>query len=268
MTRPALRTGPITITDLEKYVSEESDFSFEMKVLAELTRLGFGCAHSGAYQDPVTRHVRQYDIRAVKRRDSFDLTLAVECKNVRENYPLLVSAVPRRKKEARHDVIIIHPQRGNSTEIREIAGWSIYKTDEMVGKGLTHVGVTERKGELTGDDSETFERISQAINSAEELVVEAIRDASPPFIRVIVPVVVVPEGRLFQAEYDSKGSLTRSPYPVKQATLFLDHAWSHEKGIEGKLYYTMTHLQIVTFDALKEATDHWIGPNGFFRTFD
>jgi hypothetical protein len=192
----------------------------------------------------------------------------VECKNVRENYPLLVSAVPRKKNEAYHDVIIIHPQRGNSTEIREIKGSSIYKGDEMVGKALAHVGVTERKGELTGDDSETFARIHQAINSAEELIIEAMRDASPPFIRVIVPVVVVPEGRLFQAEYDSTGSLTRSPYPVKQATLFLDHAWSHEKGIEGKLYYTMTHLHIVTLDALEAATGHWIGSKGFFQTFD
>jgi hypothetical protein len=268
MTRAALKKDAITVADLEKYVSEKSDFSFEMKALSELTRLGFGCTHSGTYQDPVTRHMRQYDIRAVKRREAFDLTLAVECKNLRDNYPLLVSAVPRKKNEAYHEVIVIHPRRGNETEIRKVTGWSIYRAEDMVGKTLTHVGVTERKNELTGDDSETFERINQAVNSAKELVVEAMCDASPPFIRVVVPVIVVPKGTLFQTEYDASGNLTKPPYPVEQATLFLEHEWSHEKGIEGRLSYTMTHLHIVMFDSLATATQQWMGANGFFKTFD
>jgi hypothetical protein len=40
-------------------------------------------------------------------------------------------------------------------------------------KWSPQVGIT-KINELTGDDSDTFERISQAINSAEELVVEAL----------------------------------------------------------------------------------------------
>src|SRR5260370_14741417 len=110
-----------------------------MRVLSEFTRLGFECAHSGTYQDPVTQRVRQYDIRAIKKRNACDLTLAVECKNVRENYPMLVTAVPRRRTEAFHEVIIIHAQRGNETEIRKVGIPSLYKANDMAGKVVTQV---------------------------------------------------------------------------------------------------------------------------------
>ena len=180
---------------------------------------------------------------------------------------MLVTSVPRRRNESFHELIVIHAQRGNETEVRKIGNQSLYKPDDMVGKAVIQVGVIKSSGELTGDDSETFERVSQAINSAEELVVEALLNASPPLIRVVVPVIVVPNGTLFQADYDSAGNLTKQPHPVKEATLFLDHAWSTDKGMEGKLFYVMSHLHIVTFDSLALVTEHWAGADGFFGTF-
>jgi hypothetical protein len=122
---------------------------------------------------PITKRIRQFDIRAIRRQTNCGLTLAVECKNIRRSFPLLVTAVPRRKVESFHQMIVIHPQRGNATEIRRIDIPSCYESRQMVGKVVTQVGIT-KINELTGDDSDTFERISQAINSAEELVVEAL----------------------------------------------------------------------------------------------
>jgi hypothetical protein len=182
-------------------------------------------------------------------------------------FPLLVTAVPRRKVESFHQVIVIHPQRGNATEIRRIDIPSCYESRQMVGKVVTQVGIT-KINELTGDDSDTFERISQAINSAEELVIEALLNASPPFIRVVVPVLVVPTGTLFQIDFNAAGDIHKHAHSVEEATLFIDHAWSTDKGIEGRLDYAMSHLHIVTFDALRKVTKRWMGEQGFFRTFE
>ena len=169
----------------------------------------------------------------------------MECKDIRRNFPLLVTAVPRRRVESLHQAIVIHPQRGNATEIRQIDIPSCYESRQMVGKVVTQVGIT-KTNELTGDDSDTFERISQAINSAEELVIEALLKVSPPFIRVVVPVLVVPTGALFQIDFNAAGDIHKHAHSVEEATLFIDHAWSTNKGIEGRLYYAMSHLHIVT----------------------
>jgi hypothetical protein len=98
-----------------------------------------------------------------------------------------------RKSKYFHHVIAILPMRGNETETRTIVP-SCYEIDQMVGKAVIQVGI--KHNELTGDDSETLGKISQAINCAEELTVESLVSASPLFIRVIVPVLVVPAGGL------------------------------------------------------------------------
>jgi hypothetical protein len=89
-----------------------------------------------------------------------------------------------------------------------------------------------------------------------------------PFIRVVVPVLVVPTGALFQIDFNAAGDIHKHAHSVEEATLFIDHAWSTDKGIEGRLYYAMSHLHIVTFDALRKVTKRWMGEQGFFRTFE
>src|SRR3989337_2844914 len=101
---PRLKDDPITAQDFVDFVNHDSDFAFEMRVLAQLRELGFECSHSGTYRDPVTEKFRQYDIRAVKHQNQSTLALAVECKNFRPNYPILLSAVPRTLPEAFHDL--------------------------------------------------------------------------------------------------------------------------------------------------------------------
>src|SRR5260370_37168803 len=95
-----IKSDPITERDLEAFVASDSDFAFEMKVLAQLRSLEFDCEHSGTYQDPVSDKIRQFDIRAKKKKGDYLLALAVECKNVRPSSPLLLSAVPRTATES------------------------------------------------------------------------------------------------------------------------------------------------------------------------
>jgi hypothetical protein len=44
MTKPK---APMTQSDLEKFVENDSDFAFEMRVLVQLRALGCHCEHSG-----------------------------------------------------------------------------------------------------------------------------------------------------------------------------------------------------------------------------
>jgi hypothetical protein len=94
-----LKPGAVTQADLIEYLDSYAVFSFEVGVLKALTELEFSCDHAGSYTDRATRKDREFDIRATKEFGKCFLRLAVECKNLRENFPLLVSCLPRREED-------------------------------------------------------------------------------------------------------------------------------------------------------------------------
>ena len=71
-----LLPDPITQSDLEEYLSDYADFSFELRVLKVLTDLKLQCQHGGTYEDPVTGKSREFDIKSSTSRqihkDSFE----------------------------------------------------------------------------------------------------------------------------------------------------------------------------------------------------
>jgi hypothetical protein len=101
-----LKPDPITVSDLIEYLENHSDFSFEIETLRALIKLGFTCEHGGTYKDPATQIPREYDIRATHQVKERLLHLAVECKNLRPDFPLLISCLPRRPEEAFHELSI------------------------------------------------------------------------------------------------------------------------------------------------------------------
>jgi hypothetical protein len=264
---PRLNSTDISEKDLEEYLASESDFAFEMSVLSLLRKLDFACSHAGTYEDPITQKIRQYDLRAEKAKGNFKLALAIECKNLHTNFPLLISAVPRTVDEAFHEVIRF--RSATATSMRDVLrvdrGRSCYRPGEMVGKRTDQVGRAEHKAELFSDDGATFDKISQAINSSKDIFSETAWDTSFPYLRVVVPVLVVPSAVLWQVEYDRDGNITKHPYHVNDTTLFIDHSWSELVGME-RLNYRISHLHIVTLSYLEEALELWTGPKGFFST--
>src|ERR1700691_4694045 len=101
------KLGPeaITAEQLRGFVENSSDFAFEMEVLSCLRRSDCSCSHSGTYEDPIKSKLRQYDLRADKIDGAHRLAFSVECKNLRPNFPLLISAVPRNESEVFHEVV-------------------------------------------------------------------------------------------------------------------------------------------------------------------
>jgi hypothetical protein len=264
---PRLRKGdPITARDLAEFVGSNSDFAFEMRVVAQLRALGFECSHSGTYRDPVTEKIRQFDIRAVAHRRNSTLALAVECKNLRPNNPLLLSTVPRTTPESFHNLLVWDPDAFVHASVRPVTGLdSVYRPGEMVGK-KTHQVFREGSGKLDSNDEATFDKLNQAVNSCQDLVREYGLKRSQPLLRAIVPLLVVPKGLLWQVDYDTDGNLKTAPRGVTRASLFLNHAWSADAGMGVTIFFRLSHIELATLDALAGIVDTYFGSGGFFST--
>jgi hypothetical protein len=193
----ASSNNPIRETDLNEFVDHDSDFAFEMPVMSEFAHLGFIGQHSGTYRDPVSGKARQFDLRVRKHSGDFSLTIAAECKNVQSTFPLLVSAVPRTNDESYHDVIRFREaQTYKFSSVEKVsANESRYRPSKMVGKKIDQV--KREKQTLVSDDSATFDKCSQAVNSCRDLIQEMSNFPRTPSLRVVIPALVVPSGTLF-----------------------------------------------------------------------
>jgi hypothetical protein len=257
----------ITKAEIDKFVSEDSDFGFEMSVLAQLRALGFECSHSGTYTDPITKKIRQFDLRATIEGGNCKLALALECKNLRS--PLLISAVPRTATEAFHSVIkyLGNPSMYHApVECIEVGHRNTtYAVNQSVGKKTDQI--RREHARVVSDDSATFDKMSQAINSAEDVIHDLVNEGEDtPRFRVVVPVLVVPPGLLWQVDYDANGRLIVEARIVDIATCYVDHGWRANTGIHF-VWYRISHLEIVTSEFLSRAVESWFGKSGFFRIY-
>jgi hypothetical protein len=254
-------------TDIEAYLNNYSDFSFEIKVLQKLNSLGFSCEHSGTYEDPITRKTREFDIRAKKLcekkdKESSNFCLAVECKNLRENFPLVVHCLPRTKAESYQNVVYSHtsyksvPFHQYGFKLNLDHEDSFYKVGKPVGKSCDQVGKTKsQSNELIGLDSNVFEKISQSINSTYDLM-RAAHYAGNGDITVysfILPILVVPKNRLWTVTYDFDGEIVDGPKTVSHVSYYIDKSWKFGgNGNELAERYFLSHLEIVELDNLEQ----------------
>ena len=95
-----IRDQPITSAEIEKYLNSQDDFALEMQVYSLASSLEYQVSHGGTYEDPITKKPRQYDIRAFVERNERRVDLAIECKSLKQSYPLVVSRIPS---------VVLHP---------------------------------------------------------------------------------------------------------------------------------------------------------------
>lgn len=274
-----LKKVEIVGTDLSEYLNDHSDFAFELLVLKTLTEHGFTCEHSGSYDDPATEKPREFDIRATKTIDGFIVRLAIECKNVRSNFPLLVSCVPRRSVEAFHEVVFSHqPEPDEYTvpamqerarAIRLVGEHSIYRPGDPVGKSSSQVG-RDSNDEIAATDSDIYSKWAQAISSAQELTDRACYDAEKgerdAYLSVVMPVMVIPNGKLWIAEFDAHGSKRTPPRQVDRCPYFIDRQYEGGGRIGGFLYRA-SHLEFVTLSGLVRMIDTLFGQETISTVF-
>jgi len=268
---PKILPDKIEQKDIADYLASKDDFNFELSVFNECRKYDLPAEHGGIYRDPVTQKDRQFDIRAMATKRQRVIRLAIECKNLGENYPLVVSCVPRLLQESYHEIIISGKREGDplitsmlQTKTHRFCGlYSMFPKKEIVGKSTTQVGRTPQL-ELIGGDSEVFDKWSQAVASACELVEKAEDDykviEKDNAATLVLPVLVINDGTLWTAEYSEDGKLVGAPQKAEECTLYLGKDFSSGLG----LTYSFSHLMVFTkskFDLfirkIAQDSDYW-----------
>ena len=262
-----LDSKPITKPDLIEYLDRHSDFSFEIKTLNTLIGLGCACEHGGSYDDPVTQKPRQFDIRATLQFENRFLRLAVECKNIRSNNPLLVSCLPRRDEEAFN--VLSYSDRPRN--LAPVDRWNcvtlrgaecLYPTGDPVGKACEQVGRVEQSNEIKSRGSDVYDKWSQALSSAEKLTRLACTDGgnrtSGFALSLVMPFVVVPDGRLWRTVYDAEGNRIEDPKPIERCSYLVNRTYYTRSGA-GRDAFVISHLEFVTSTGLVNCLDGLCG---------
>jgi hypothetical protein len=282
-----LSLDPITQSDIEDYLTDYSDFSFELRVLKQLSDLGLDCEYSGTYDDPITGKSREFDIRAsyVLGKYRLSVYLSVECKNIQDNYPLVTHCLKRRRNESYNELVFtFNPERhldneqpsqiivsqflDKSESIRVEDKNTLYQEGELVAKSADQVGKRDDKSRtIMATDNGVFEKISQAINSATDLISESheIDTEQDDYLTLICPVLVIPDSVLWRVKYLDDGTVDGSPELIKHISYYFGKQWTVGSKLQ-KLTYTLSHLEIVTFSELKPFIENYLG--GYIKSFE
>lgn len=261
-----LNAETITKADIEDYINGSSDFAFELRILKKINDLGFDCSHSGVYEDPVTKKSREFDIRAEKSHFNKSFRLAVECKNIRNNFPLVAHCVKRTSTESYHDIVVTNPEirsgsyvvnfgvRHSSQRVSLTGNKSLYPEGGLVAKSIDQVG--KGSNGIISNDGSVFEKINQALHSAYDLIraahydkAETTRNAS-----IVLPILVIPDSRLWVIEYDEHGEQIGELNLADRVSYYVGQSW--RVGYVGEkhmdfIWYEMSHLEIVSASHLE-----------------
>jgi hypothetical protein len=254
----------ITESDIDEYLIAQSDFDLELFVDRSLRERGISTSHGGSYFDSITGKNRQFDVRAYAYIPPHcGIFLAIECKSLAKTFPLIVSRVPRPEADAYHELIRTWGRKDIGEEfqvaVESDERMPLYRVDQPVGKKTVQIGRDEgtskdgTKQPITASDGETFDKWSQALSSAADLVhqTQELRGENGigSFYSLILPILVVSDDSLWVVDYTDKGN--SAPQRVSETTLFVDRAY---KLVQGAL--KVTHLHIFTragfTDFLKE----------------
>lgn len=244
---------PVTADAIAQAIAHSDDFGHEMRVRAVLRLRGAHVQHGWAYLDPVEGKPRQFDFRATLSRETRTMKLAVEAKNLSPDAPLVVSGTTRVRDEAFHDRVKCQNRNGHDfiAVLRSRADQPFYPVGEFVGKSILRLKRDGKKGLVHSSslESEIYNRWSQALASADELCKAAAISVAGQHEKetVILPIVVVPDGTLWQAEYKADGTLAEPPAQVDATNLFLNHEvvvrphnnWMNLSHVN---FYTLTGL--------------------------
>jgi hypothetical protein len=267
--------GAISAADIGEYLASADDFAFEREVYSVANGLRFDTEHAGLYTDPITGKPRQYDIRASYKRGGNAIALAIECKSLKPDFPLVVSCVPRTVAEARHELLradTVEGLHGSFTRITTVESANIdraYPPGRGVGKSMRQVR-RETKGQrdgqmVSGDD--VFDKWTQALASIADLVAEGAELLStgtrqPMRHIAFLPVLVVSDGTLWIADYSLRGDLQSEPFQYESVTYYLGRKYPLKR--EG-LTFTITHLHITTRSAIRTVLAEIANGGGIWR---
>lgn len=263
--------------DVKQVLLEDDDFGHEMRVGNILAKLAAARStdtfnatdidpphHGGTYTDLITGKPRQFDyrcrlIRCPPRQHATCAFLAVECKNLHESAPLVISGRPRTSEEAYYAFIESSEEPATKTKswvTRRADTGQFYHEGEFVGKSLLRLKVKNGKFEADNNSSEIYDRWSQALASAVELANAACTSAcfrSPVSRSIILPIVVIPNDSLWNVSYDEGGLIQGDPIKVDASEFFIER----RIGL-GSEPFVFTHIHFVTLRGFENLVSRFL----------
>jgi hypothetical protein len=245
----------ITGEAITQFLDGRDDFDLELFALRAMTERGWGAHHGGAYTDPITEKPRQYDVWGLAEFAMHcEMQLAVECKSLTPEFPLVVSRVPRVPADAQHDLIKtwLRPNIGDSASIVENSEGphpQLYSAGAMVGKATNQVRWHESGKKLISSDADTYDKWSQGLAAATQLVRSAVNQPGPadgqPRYTFIMPVLVVSDDALWVVDYDEHG-YRKVPARADKVELYVDRHEDLPTTSGKRARYHLSHLHIYT----------------------
>lgn len=276
--------NPITSADINEYLDQSDDFDFELQVARIFSDSKIRCQHNGTYADPVTGKYREYDIRAFHKINNIGILFTVECKNISDIKPLIISCVRRKPQESFHKLIKWEPVSKDSDDsftflqysqktIKTISKSDLYPSEEFTGKSMNQISKNQNK--LIGSDAEIFSKFSQAISSgiqweSENSDVNVSASLKCEYF-IFIPVVVIPNNKLWVVEYNNMNRA--EPKTVDQCTYFIRHQFRepkkvvsvHKNGPQIDRTYNASHLHFFTVDGLTNFISYMVSKPLLFK---
>jgi hypothetical protein len=160
--------------------------------------------------------------------------------------------VPRPPEDAYHE--LMHSwQRQNMRDklarvLRPERPGGIYRPGDPTGKRTAQVARLGT-GTFKDDDRDSYEKWSQALASAADLIRDSVAAASDSqqALSVILPILVVADGTLWVAEYSENGARNGLAHTADAVELFVNREYTWElKALPEVQVYRISHLHIYT----------------------
>jgi len=259
----------ITAEDIKKHLESGDDFAFEVETYQRIIGPGFRGSFSGTYVDPVTGKSRQYDIRAEGVMDNDKpVLLAIECKRIDPEFPLVVSCVLREQQESYHQIFRSGTMNIKSGPIQRVDNMpyavyghennnAIYEEGKPVGKSTTQIG-HGKNDKYKESDSEFYDKWAQALSSAHDLIIKASvyqrnNNSRITYFSVIIPIVVVPNKTLWTVIYDKNGERIGAPKLVDEVEFYVGKEYQFKTShVVYDMRYTVSHIHVLTPDGLEK----------------
>ncbi len=265
-------------TILNQTIKDESNFSFEMRNLEHLSNAGFKCLHSGIYIDPYQEINREFDIRAFKTLEGRKhLALAVECKNISTDLPLIIHSTKIEINDRTHSLMVNYSgikndqKKGQITYIPEIPISrrpdsfcheishkvkedgnifpSLYSDFEYVGRSMDKLkskNVDKKTVYYLGDE-EIFPKFSQCQNSLVDFIDKAALEENENGIHQfgLFPILIVPNNALWEQRYNSNGTKAEEIFRTDRIPFCINKTYGKELNKLTPSYF-VNFIEIVT----------------------
>jgi hypothetical protein len=254
----------ITSEHIQEYLTKQDDFSIELRTLNCLLRKGFSAQHGGNYVDAGSGKSRQFDLRANIVVDRKHTYLAVECKNLQAENPLIVSRIPRMRSEAFHETMSGTEHALMGPTLTRHSPSLIYPIDEFVGKSTAQLSVKKEQGRIiyTANDAQVYDKWTQALNSSAGLISVNIKSQENRFV---IPIVVIPDNTLWVVDYNNSGELVNTPYLVEHTSFYVDNEYISRRAAS-EIKYNISHLHFYTESGFSKLLDKFCIESEFLNS--